>query len=307
LIPHALGIPFGALLFASIPAKVFWPYFTGVVILAVGIFTYSKEVFQSRGINKLVTLSPIFFAVPMAVFASQHFTETKGVSTLVPRWLPGHIFWTYFIGTAIIAAALGIASKKQARLAAILFAVLLLSFELFLHLPNILVRPRNVIAWAIALRDLSFCAGALAFAGTWTEQQQPASANILVTLARIFLSVSAIFYGIVHFLHPEFMPAVDFDRTMPSWVPAPHFWSYLAGAVFLIAGIGFLVNRKTRLAATALGIFVLVLVLFVYLPILAAKPSDINEGLNFFVSTLAYAGAVLLLARATPADARMSA
>lgn len=303
---HAPGLLFGALLLASIPAKVFWPYFAGIGILAVGIFSYSKEVLRALGMDKLVSLSPIFFAVPMAVFASQHFTETKGVSTLVPRWLPGHIFWTYFIGTAIIAAALGIASKKQARLAAILLAVLLMSFELFLHLSTIIAQPRNVIAWAISLRDLSFCAGALAFAGTWTEPQQTASANILVTLARIFLSVSAIFYGVEHFLHPAFMPAVDFDRTMPPWIPAAHFWSYLAGIVFIIAGISFMVNRKTRLAATGLGIFVLVLVLFVYLPILVAKPSDINEGLNFLVSTLAFGGAVLLLARATPGDARMS-
>jgi uncharacterized membrane protein len=118
--------------------------------------------------------------------------------------------------------------------------------------------------------------------------------------------VSAIFYGVEHFLHPAFMPAVDFDRTMPPWIPAAHFWSYLAGIVFIIAGISFMVNRKTRLAATGLGIFVLVLVLFVYLPILVAKPSDINEGLNFLVSTLAFGGAVLLLARATPGDARMS-
>jgi uncharacterized membrane protein len=111
----------------------------------------------------------------------------------------------------------------------------------------------------------------------------------------------------VHFLHPEFMPAVDFDRVMPSWVPATHFWSYVAGTVFIIAGLSFMVNRKTRLAAIALGTLMLVLIVFVYLPILAAKPSDINEGLNFFVSTVAYAGAVLLLARATPADARISA
>ena len=29
----------------------------------------------------------------MAVFASQHFTEAAGVATLVPKWLPGHLFW----------------------------------------------------------------------------------------------------------------------------------------------------------------------------------------------------------------------
>jgi uncharacterized membrane protein len=116
--------------------------------------------------------------------------------------------------------------------------------------------------------------------------------------------VSTIFFGVEHFLHPEFMPAVDFDRSMPTWIPVPMFWSYLAGTAFLIAGTSLIVDRKTRLAATWLGIVVFLLVLFVYLPILVANPFDIDNGLNFFVSTLAISGVALLVAKAMPRDGR---
>lgn len=277
----------------------FWPYFAGVAILAIGIFTYGKEVLRARGADKIVTLAPLFFAVPMAVFASQHFTEAKLVATLVPSWIPGHLFWTYFVGTAVIAASLSIVVKKQARLAANLLAVMLILFELLLHIPAIMAHPKNVIAWAIALRDLAFSGGALAFAGAQTEKRKAEGTISQVTLARVFLSVSVIFFGVEHFLHPEFMPGVDFDRSMPTGIPGRVFWPYFAGTVFIAAGTSMVLNRKARFAATCLGLMVLLLVLFVYLPILVANPSDINDGLNFFVSTLAFSGAALLLAKAT--------
>ena len=302
-------ILFGELIFTPvqgpwIPGDVFWPYFAGIAILAIAILTSGKEVLRTQGLDKFLAFGPLFFALPMAVFAAQHYTEAKAVATLVPSWIPGHLFWTYFVGTAVLAASASIALKKQARLAAILLAVLLIVFVLLLHIPRIMADPRNVIAWAIALRDVAFSAGAMAFAGAQTENFKYQGANTLRTLARVFLSVSTIFFGVEHFLHPEFMPAVDFDRSMPTWIPVPMFWSYLAGTAFLIAGTSLIVNRKTRPAATWLGIVVFLLVLFVYLPILVASPFDIDNGLNFFVSTLAFSGVALLVAKAMPRDGR---
>jgi hypothetical protein len=55
---------------------------------------------------------------------------------------------------------------------------------------------------------------------------------------------------------------------------------------------------KPRLAATYLGIMILLLVLFIYLPILFSNPSDIGNGLNYVVDTLAFSRASLVLADA---------
>ena len=75
------------------------------------------------------------------------------------------------------------------------------------------------------------------------------------------------------------------------------FLSYFVGVILILAGVCFLVNKKTRRAATILGLTILLTVLWIYLPMLLAAPTDV-VALNFFFDTLLFAGAVLLLANA---------
>lgn len=286
----------GASTFAFTPGNTFWPYFAGAAILAIGLFAASKEISPARGQEKLFVLGRVFFAAPMAVFAAQHFTDTKFVAQIVPSWLPAHLFWTYFVGAALIAAALSIVVKKQARLAAILLAALLILFVLLIHIPNIIAHPRNVLTWALGFRDLAFSGGALGFAGTQTEKWRADGTSPLVPIARIFIAVPAIFFGVAHFMHPTFLPCDDLDFSTPTWIPGHIIWAYVAGVVFVVAGASMLLNWKARLAATCLGITALVLLVFVFLPMVARNPSNVESGLNYFASTLAFGGTALLLA-----------
>jgi hypothetical protein len=59
------------------------------------------------------------------------------------------------------------------------------------------------------------------------------------------------------------------------------------------------------MAATYLGAWILLMVVFVYGPILIASLADPRtevkvEGLNYFFDTLLFAGTILALAKATP-------
>jgi hypothetical protein len=72
-----------------------------------------------------------------------------------------------------------------------------------------------------------------------------------------------------------------------------------------VAGASILLGKKTRMAATYLGTWILLLVLFIYGPILIASLPDPTsgvkmEGINYFADTLLFAGAILALASATP-------
>jgi hypothetical protein len=64
-----------------------------------------------------------------------------------------------------------------------------------------------------------------------------------------------------------------------------------------VAGLALIINWKARMAATYMGVMILLLVLFVYFPLLVASPTDL-ESLNYFFDTLLFCGAILVLADA---------
>jgi hypothetical protein len=61
-------------------------------------------------------------------------------------------------------------------------------------------------------------------------------------------------------------------------------------------GSVFTLNKKPRLAATWLGLMILLLVFVVYVTVVVANPSDIGGGLNYLVDTLLLSGSALAFA-----------
>jgi uncharacterized membrane protein len=295
---HLLRLLAGESIFASVPQTVFWPYCAGAVILAAWMVVFWKELPTARGFDRVGMLGRLFFAAPMAVFGTQHFTEAGSVATIVPAWLPAPLFWTLLVGAALELAALSIVVKKYARWAAMLLALMLILFIAFIHTRNVIANPRDVLMWALGFRDLAFSGGALALAGIESNQGRAEGKSVLITIARAFVAIAALFFGVNHFVHPAALPAVDLDRLTPTWIWGHSIWAYFAGSIFLGAGACLLASRTARLAATGMSIMTLLLLLFVYLPIVVSAPADIDNGLNYFVSTLAFCGAALLTAAA---------
>src|ERR1700722_8527678 len=177
----------------SIPGPVFWPYFLGAALLAIGLpIILRNEVPQAYGLDKLMPFGRLFYAVPMAVFAGEHFSVAQFIAPAIPSWIPAHLFWAYFVGVALIAAALSIVVKKYSQLAATLLGIMIFLFVVLLHIPRVIGNPHDRIAWAVALRDLSFSGGAFAFAGAQSKQASPAK-PLLVTFARYSIAIAALF------------------------------------------------------------------------------------------------------------------
>ncbi|HEV2416662.1 MAG TPA: hypothetical protein VGX94_02560 [Terriglobia bacterium] len=299
----AWSFPAFAPALAFIAPSVFWPYLDGAVVLAVGLFVIFKyENQRAPGAEKLLNFGPLLFAIPMAVFGTEHFTATAGIAQIVPSWMPAHLFWTYLVGTCLLAAALSLAANQRAGLAAALLGLMLFLFVLMIHIPNFAAHPSR-FTLAVLLRDLSLSGAALAFAGTKSETWREHRRHVFITLGRFFIAVPAVFFGVESILHPDYVPSIPLNRVTPSWIPGHVLWTYVAGAVLILGGLSLLANRKARLAALCMGLVVLLTVLFVYLPIEAAALSDIGNGLNFFADTLAYGGGLLLLAQALAPEA----
>jgi uncharacterized membrane protein len=105
-------------------------------------------------------------------------------------------------------------------------------------------------------------------------------------------------YGVELILYPEFAPGVPLAKLTPLWVPGPHVWALLTGLVCIGGGMAMLIRRYCRDGATAVGLVMTLLTLFLYVPILlmASGVPAVLEGANYVWDTLLFAGAVLLVA-----------
>jgi len=109
------------------------------------------------------------FAITLTVFGVQHLLYARFVATLVPSWIPGHLFWAYSVGIAFIATTLSIIVNIKARLAATLLGVMFITWVFILHLPRVASAPHNGNEWTSAFVALAMCGGAWIVAATLQE------------------------------------------------------------------------------------------------------------------------------------------
>ena len=274
----------------------------GIALFLIGSWAARAAVERARGLDKVVALSNLCFAMPLAVFGALHLSAARGLSTMVPEFMPWHLFWAYFVGVALIAASLSIATRIQVQWSGLLFGLMMFSFVAMMDIPGALADRHNRIQWTLVLREMSFgCGGWLLAAAALGGRR----GKNLITLGRIVVGFTAMFYGVEHFLHPINVPGVPLEKLMPSWIPGSMLIPYLTGAILLVSGACILLAKKTRMAATYLGTWILLLVILIYGPILIASlltpGTDVKvEGLNYFFDTLLFAGTILALASASP-------
>lgn len=119
--------------------------FSGGAFVIAGSYPEKKlHADKSRLENLLdafIAVGTLFFSVMMIVFGIDHFLYTQFVATLVPAWLPWHVFWTYFAGIALIGAGVCIILKFKLRLVGILLGVMLFIWFVILHIPRAITDP----------------------------------------------------------------------------------------------------------------------------------------------------------------------
>jgi uncharacterized membrane protein len=279
-----------------------------VVFLAAGLIIVRTEFLAARGLDRWITLGPVFIASPLAAFAGEHFVTAQGFSQMVPVWLPARVFWVFFVGCAWIAGATSLVVRKCMRLSAMLLGLMFLLIVTTIHIPNAISDPHNRVAWIVVLRETAFAGGVWALAGSLSRNfavgMRNRTTDWRILFGRFSMAFAVIFFAVEHFLHPELAPGVPDSKVTPSWIPLHALWGYPVGAFLLIAGIALLVNKRPRMAAASIGVLMTLLTLFLYVPILAIMrdPAQMTEGINFVFDTLLFGGTALLVARGMPSD-----
>lgn len=266
----------------------------GVAALASGILLALPRVRATSGAGKLIAFGPVFEAAPLLVFSMEHFLDAHDLMKIVPRWLPGPLFWTYFVGVCLAAAAVSFIAFRCVRWSASLLALLFLIIVATLDLPNLAKEAHDRFFWILTVRETAFAAGATVLAGSvWRSSTVGAT---LMRIGRLVLAPIFVFYAAEHFLFPHNVPGVPLEKMTPDWMPLPVLIAYLTGVTLLVAGPALLFRRTVRIASGGSGLVLLLITVFFYVPILLTElhsPLAV-EGLNYIFDTMLFAGTALL-------------
>src|ERR1700679_407036 len=268
---------------------------TGIAALIAGLVLVRGRFTAASGAGRILVLGPVFEAVALAIFAAEHFLSARDLMGIVPHWLPGALFWTYFVGAALLAAGSSFIAWRYVRWSALLLALLFLIIVVTVDLPNLPKHIHERLFWTLTVRETAFAAGAMVLAGSLWPRRRPAGAWRLM-VGRFILACTFVFYAIEHFLFPRFVPGVPLEKMTPAWLPAPTLLAYIVGITLLVAGVGLTIRRTRRGAAASAGTVLLLLTIFFYVPILATEirsPLAV-EGVNYVGDTLLFAATALL-------------
>jgi uncharacterized membrane protein YphA (DoxX/SURF4 family) len=120
--------------------------------------------------NLLVQIGRFAFAPSLVVFGVDHYLTLAPIGSLIPAWIPWHVFWIAFFGAAFIAAGLAIAAGYLHRWAAAGIALMFAVWVITLHGPRVLGlygipgAPQSPAEWESLFIAVALCGGSLALA-----------------------------------------------------------------------------------------------------------------------------------------------
>jgi uncharacterized membrane protein YphA (DoxX/SURF4 family) len=243
------------------------------------------------------TVGRLLFAISIMAFGIQQLVTAQFVRVVppLPAWMPAPGLWAYGIGILLILAGAALATGIRGREAAVVLSGLIVLAIVLLHLPRAFTEPGVGFHWTNPCKALALLGGVLIVAATLPVRPMDGSARLvrgferLAPLGPLFLATFLILGGIQHFVYVTFVM-----QLVPAWIPGPRFWVYLTGTALISGGIGILLPPTRRLAATLVGIMILLWVVLLHIPRALASPQDPGETSAIF-EALALSGAAFIL------------
>ena len=284
------------------PATVFWPAALGVIVFAIALWTYRRDVFDAAtdGGSRIRALGPVFIAGAIATFSGEHLSAVRDLSQMVPKWFPLPIPTTYVVGVCLLAAGVSLATKRRVEWSAPLLGLLFALFVLLIYAPSAARHPRLHLVWIFPFREGTY---AVAGFSLFVFATRPAWSDGFAVFARFWAAFVLAFYGVLHFLYPAFAPGVPSEVKTSAWVPFPHAIAYVVGAILVALGVAAAFKRTGVAAITSAGVLMTVATVCLYVPNLLLAQSAQQEitAINFVADTLLFAGAMFAIATAVGA------
>ncbi|MFD0751763.1 hypothetical protein ACFQZS_16545 [Mucilaginibacter calamicampi] len=119
--------------------------------------------------------------------------------------------------------------------------------------------------------------------------RQRVAAQKYIYAGSVLLGLAFIGTGLQHFIYLQFVATL-----VPAYMPVKILWAGLTGAAMILAGVSFLIRRRTTLAAMLLSLMMLGFILLIHIPKLISAPHEINNWIRA-MQDLAILGTALML------------
>jgi uncharacterized membrane protein YphA (DoxX/SURF4 family) len=218
-------------------------------------------------------------------------------------WRPFPAPFAYAFGVVLVVLGLGILTGRLVRTAATVLSGLLVFNILGLYLPTMIENPvvdtpfLRGFMYTNPLKCLALIGGCALVAAAWPDRlsglRVGRGIGRFAWLAPVLLAAFLVVAGFQHFWYRAFV-----DRLVPAWIPpSQRFWTLFTGTALMAAGIGMLVPRTARLAATLAGAMILSWVVLLHVPRAVAGPDHRGETSGVF-EALALGGVALMVGAA---------
>ncbi|MGD0831160.1 MAG: hypothetical protein ABR907_09475 [Terracidiphilus sp.] len=221
----------------------------------------------------------LLFAIAIAEFGIENLicARTTDPSLPVIPFLPSYPWLACLTGVALLAAAVCIAANIGARLAATLLGILFFIFDLFIQVSRVAASPWDIGIRTCAFEILAIGSLALILAGSLPAEAGvigpwQRAANVLISSGRYLFGVSAIVFGIDHYLVFGLIVSL-----VPAWIPGGGwFWANLTAIAFIAAGASIAIHWMDRWAAALLGLMLVLWFLVLHAPRVLSLPRFYN-------------------------------
>jgi uncharacterized membrane protein YphA (DoxX/SURF4 family) len=143
-----------------------------VVLIAAAWVLYAEF---ARGRNLMagdvgLRIALLLNGLALIAFGFSHFVYLQMTAPLVPRWLPGPVFWAYATGGIYLAAGAALVVGRASRLAATVAAVQISLITVLVWGPMILDGDLSAMHWQEAVVSWALTAGAWVVAGALQDR-----------------------------------------------------------------------------------------------------------------------------------------
>lgn len=154
-------------------------FFGGAVAVAASFFKEQERNLSNFFTNdRLIATGWVLLSFFLIICGAAHFKFHQFVPTLIPDYIPAHVFWANFAGVALLAGGIGLIFKKTRKWAAAFSGLMILLWFILLHIPRAIATPNVYEEWMGVCESFTFSGILFVIAGLSSKQK---SSNAVVS------------------------------------------------------------------------------------------------------------------------------